>query len=121
VQYLSPQCAEISEAIRTGPTRGVRGDTLSDLRREYDAKCRDDESEAHKQVSEKRKRERDQVQAERNATRVERERMALQEQQCSESLRILHGKRQRQGSMSDGERADLARFEEAHRTRCPRG
>ncbi len=121
VTFLSPQCAEISEAIRTGPSRGVRGETLSDLRREYEAKCREDEREAYKQLSDKQTRERDQWQAQRKATRAERDQAALQTQQCSESLRILHGKRQRSASMSDGEKADLARFEEAYRTRCPRG
>lgn len=118
VAFLSPQCAEISEAIRTGPSRGVRGETLSDLQREYQTKCREDEREAHKEVYDKKKRESEQWQAQRNATRAERDRAALAAQQCSESLRILHGKRQRAALMNEGEKSDLARFEDAYRSRC---
>jgi hypothetical protein len=118
LRYMSGRCVEIAEAIRTGPSRGVRYDTIGELQREYRAKCGEEDSEARQQASEQQRTEREQRGAARRAERNERDRVAQQSEQCHESLRILHAKRQRIATMNEGEKADLARFEDAYQARC---
>lgn len=121
LSLLSPECARLAEAIRTGSSRGVRYDVVSELQREYSAKCLEEESEARRLWSERQARERDQRMAALRAESAQRERDALKTQQCEEQSRILRGRRARAASMSDGERADLARFEQVFRERCVGG
>jgi hypothetical protein len=96
----------------------VRCDVIADLQREYYAKCSEEEREARQQLGEQQRGERDQRTAARRAERNERDGVVRQSEQCCESLRILHTKRQRISTMTEGEKADLARFEDAYQARC---
>lgn len=117
LKYLSPRCSAMSDAIRTGPARGVRYDTTAELQRNYYVQCAEDDSEArNKMAAEHRdaqKVKRESVQAEQASV----QRSQLAQQQCDESKRILYAKKRRT-DLSDGEKSDLLRFEENYKNRC---
>lgn len=117
LSYLSARCASLNDAIRTAPARGLKYDTINELRSEYSRECADNEREASNRVSQDRNAQKQRMDDAKNADREERERASIREQQCGESKRILYTKRART-DLTDGERADLRRFEETYRSRC---
>lgn len=121
LQYLSNECAQLNDAIRTGPARGLKSGPMSDLHADYRKRCSDDESLARQQLRQAEWQEKEQRRDEQAAVKADKSRMQVSAEQCYEMLRILHGKRQRTASMSDGERADLQRFEDNYKNRCSRG
>ncbi|MEP7295716.1 MAG: hypothetical protein ABI702_05960 [Burkholderiales bacterium] len=93
---------------------------MEDLQADYHKRCGEEDTRARQ-----RQREADDMQRERRdgdqaAARAEKTRANTSSEQCYEMLRILHGKRQRAATMSEGERADLQRFEDNYKSRCPR-
>lgn len=118
VKYLSPGCAEIQEAIRTGPSRGVRYDTLSQLQREYDRKCRDEDMEARRRARDDDEAQRESKQAQKMAQQQAKAQAQEEADRCRELLRLLNGRRARQATMTEGEKADLKRFEDSYHQRC---
>lgn len=118
LKYLNPDCAELSEAIRTAPARGVGSATVSGLHREYRAKCSEEDRLARQQLSEAQSDQRKAERAARDAKVQARVQTQREAEQCHEMLRVLHGRRQRASQMTPGELADLQRFEEAYATRC---
>jgi hypothetical protein len=118
VGYLSSACADIAEAIRTGPSRGVRGDVLSGLHEEYRQKCSEDDAAARQRVSEDRRNERDAKRSAQSASQQQQQQARIASEQCNELLRILAAKRRQTATMNDGERADLQRSEASYAERC---
>jgi hypothetical protein len=116
--YLSPPCASLNDAIRTGPARGLKSQAMSDLRNEYRNKCEDDEHSARQKVYEDKRERRDQAKAAQQAEQRDRQRAAANREQCQELLRILHGKRKQLDTMTPGEKADFQRFEASYQERC---
>jgi hypothetical protein len=117
IKHLSPRCASLNDAIRTAPARGLKDDVISDLKREYREKCSDEESAAESKMSRERREAKQQRAEAEKAEQRNRERTAIQQQQCGESKRILFTKRART-DLTDGEKADLQRFEDNYRSRC---
>ncbi|RYX90510.1 MAG: hypothetical protein EOO28_29285 [Comamonadaceae bacterium] len=117
LKYLSPRCASLNDAIRTAPARGLKYETIGEMRREYSRECAESESEAYSKLSDDRRAQQQQRSEARNAEKADRERASLREQQCGESKRILLSKRSRT-DLTEGERAELRRFEENYRSRC---
>lgn len=120
VQYLSVECARISEGIRTGPSRGVSSSVIAELRQEYQRKCQDDDNEARNQARQDEKRVRDERKAARKSEQMAKADQARQSAQCDEMLRTLAGKRRRLETLTPGERDDLARFQARYDERCGR-
>ena len=118
VGYLSSACADIAEAIRTGPSRGVRGDVISGLHEEYRQKCSEDDAAARQRLSEDRRNERDAKRSVQTAAQQQQQQTRIASDQCNELLRILAAKRRQTATMSDGERADLQRSETSYVERC---
>lgn len=118
VGYLSSACADIAEAIRTGPSRGVRGDVISGLHEEYRQKCAEDDAAARQRLSEDRRNERDAKRSVQTAAQQQQQQTRIASDQCNELLRILAAKRRQTATMSDGERADLQRSETSYAERC---
>jgi hypothetical protein len=118
--YLSPGCAELKDAMRTGPSRGVHGDVLSQLQREYRTKCGDEESLAYQRLRDEQSNQRGAAVQARQALVAQKQLSAQELARCDELLRILASKRKRVDGMSEGEKADLQRSEEAFQTRCRR-
>lgn len=110
-QYLSADCARVSEGIRTGPSRGVPSNVIAELRQEYQRKCQDEDNEARKQAHQDEKRARDERKAARNAAQMAQADVARQSAQCDEMLRTLASERRRLETLTPGERDDLERFQ----------
>jgi hypothetical protein len=117
LKYMSPRCAGLHDAIRTGPARGLKSETLSTMQRDYHRECGEDEAEARNQFSRDQRDQRQQKVAERNNAAQAQNQAKLKDQQCEEGKRILHVKKQRT-DLNEGEKADLKRFEENYRARC---
>jgi hypothetical protein len=117
LRYMSARCSSLHDAIRTGPARGLKSDTLSTMQRDYQRECGEEESEARNQFYRDQREQRQQKVAERQSQAQAVERTKQQQAQCDESRRILVMK-QRRTDLNEGERADLKRFEENFRARC---
>ena len=118
LQYLSAECAQLNDAMRTANARGVGHQVQRDLRTEYQSRCADDDSEARRQVWQDKSAARQAKRDERDARANEKAQTQREREQCHEMLRILHGKRQRKDTLTAGEQADLQRFEENYNARC---
>lgn len=117
LQFLGAQCSAMLEGIRTGPARGVNGQTTAELQRNYQQQCKDDDREARAKLAESlRDHASAQAQTKQQAHN-QLQRTALAQQQCDESKRIIHGKRKRT-DLSEGEKDELARFESNYKSRC---
>ncbi len=122
-QYMGARCRSLDENIRSAYSRGIKADVVDGMRREYRRDCRDEERDAYSRLSgdrsaRERQRREDEKAAlqEANAAREQEARFA---QQCAESRRILTNKRART-DLTEGEKNDLRRFEEAFMARCKR-
>ena len=116
--YLSPECAQLNDALRTASTRGVGHAVQRDLQLEYQNKCGEDDRYARQQLANAQTAEREGQRKEREARASAKALTQREREQCHEMLRILHGKRQRMGSMTEGEQGDLQRFEANYNARC---
>jgi hypothetical protein len=117
LRYMSARCASLHDAVRTAPARGLKHDTVNTMQRDYQRECAEDESEARQQFSRDQRDQRQQKVSERQSQVKEVERTKQQEQQCAEAKRILVTKQKRM-DLSEGEKADLKRFEESFKSRC---
>lgn len=117
LKHLSPRCSSMNDAIRTGPARGVNYETTAALQKEYRRECAEDESEAIRKLATERNDARIAKQEEKQAVAQQQQRSQLAQQQCDESKRILYNKKRRT-DLTDGEKADLQRFEDAYKSRC---
>lgn len=120
-QYMSAHCAQLNDAVRTAPSRGLRGQTLQDLVDTYRRDCAEEESNAAQQLYRSRQDAKEAARARQSAEQAARDQQQLQREQCDEMQRILHAKRQRQDSMTDGQKADLQRFQDSYTQRCRAG
>lgn len=117
IKYLSARCSSLHDALRTAPARGLKPETIETMRREYENACRDEEMEAREKLHNDKFSKVKQRKEEEIENRKAQERTALQVQQCGESKRILNAKRART-DLTEGEKADLQRFEENFKSRC---
>lgn len=119
--YLHAECAQMNDAVRTGPTRGLKSAAMSELQTNYRLRCAEDEQRAYQKMQQTRNDDRDQRKVAQAAQDAEAARTKLSLNQCSEMLRILSGKRQRVAAMTAGEQHDLELFEANYRARCKAG
>ena len=119
--YLSPACAEMNDAVRTGPARGLTGASMSELVTNYHAQCGEDEQRAHRQLQQAKSDARSEREAAQAAKNAERAQARLSVDQCHEMLGTLAGKRRRAASMTPGEQHDLELFETNYKARCKPG
>lgn len=117
LQYMSPRCSSMNDAIRTSGVRGLNYQASAELQRNYQRECADDESEArsrqYKERGDARKAEKDAKQSAQSA----QQQTQMAQQQCDESKRIIASKKRRT-NLTEGERGELQRFEENIRARC---
>ena len=117
VQYLGPRCASLNDAIRTAHVRGLTYETISTMQRDYRNQCADEENEAYATLYREKGEKVRQRQSEKLAEKQQADETKLREQQCGESKRILLTKRART-DLTEGEKAELQRFEANYRARC---
>jgi hypothetical protein len=119
--YMSPECATMREGIRTAPARGVDSRTQSELRRNFQELCTEDQSRARRALMEdkrleqrERHQERQQVTERRTLAKADQDKLMAQ---CAEMRGAIRQRRARTG-MSEGELRDLQLFEQRYETRC---
>lgn len=122
-QYLSGRCATLHDGLRTARSRGLKYETIQEMRRNYETQCGEEERDARRQLSRNKREQRKQKQEEAKSQALAQEQamdqVRLREQQCGEARRILASKRRRT-DLTEGELADLQRFEDNYRSRCER-
>jgi len=122
-QYMSERCRTLSDTLRSAYSRGIKADVQSGMRREFERDCRDEESDAssryHQEQRDARRQRREEDRQQQMAQQASQADEARRGQQCAESRRILHLKKART-DLSEGERSDLKRFEDAYLARCAR-
>jgi hypothetical protein len=116
--YMSAECASLNDAIRTGPARGLKSSTMSDLQTEYSRKCREEESAAYQRLAQQRSEDRQEKQSREKAFQAQVSQAQRSREQCDELLRILAAKRRQVDGMNAGEKADFQRFEASYNARC---
>jgi hypothetical protein len=119
LEYLSPPCAGLAEALRTGSARGLAARALYELRSSYQERCSDDDLAARKRFIEDLAKQRDARNSQLAVEKRERDLVTQTREQCDEMYRIAHGRRKKLDTMSAGERADFERFEANWKARCP--
>ncbi len=118
VKYLSAGCASIAEAIRTGPSRGVRRDVLDSLQDEYRQKCALEDQEARKQVRDDESQSLRAKVAERDLARAQRQQSEIRSAQCLGMRDVIALKRKRESQLNDKEVLALRDLEASYNERC---
>jgi hypothetical protein len=120
VKYLGSACASISEAIRTGPSRGVRSDVLRGLQEEYSQKCSVEDQDARRQAQQDKSREMQGKLAERDSALRERQQVKARLEHCDGMRDVIGLKRKREASLNASEVEALRHLEMAYNARCLR-
>ena len=118
VKYLSAECASINEAIRTGPSRGVRGNVLNSLQNEYRQKCELEDQDARKQVRDDERRQLQTKLAQRESAKAQRQQSEIRSAQCLGMRDVISLKRKRENELNDKEVSALRDLERSYNERC---
>ena len=119
MKYLSPACADISEAIRTAPARGVRGDVVARLHEEYRDKCSFEDQDARRQQRQDARQERRARRlAQRDSAADERAQAQQRADQCNGMRDVIALKRSRESQLNETEVAALRSLENTYNSRC---
>lgn len=116
--FMNSECASLSDAIRTGAARGLKSQTIEDVRREYRNKCSEEDQAARQRMNQAKTAERNDRKSQQMAEEARQNAAATSRAQCDELLRILAGKRRQADGMNAGEKADFQRFEANYNSRC---
>lgn len=117
LQYMSPRCSAMNDAIRTSSVRGVSYQANAELQRNYQRDCADDENEARSRLYKERGDVRKAETEAKQSAQVAQQQSQMAQQQCDESKRIIASKKRRT-DLNEGERNELQRFEANIRARC---
>ena len=113
-RFLSQRCAELSDAIRTAPARGVGYATVNDLHREYSRNCAEDDQFARQQLSEQQAKVRDDVRAARKEAERSRQDAQHQQERCVALRDALRNRR----ADSEADRTSKRVAEDAYNANC---
>lgn len=113
-RFLSQRCAELNDAIRTAPARGVGSSTVNDLHREYEQKCSEDDQQARQQARDAKRKERETVVAQRDQAERARQDAELLQQRCVALRDALRTRRVE----TESDRATKRVAEEAYNANC---
>jgi hypothetical protein len=121
LRYMSPACSSLSEGIRTAPARGVKYDVVAQNQRDFDNKCREDQAQAFDKLrAERGEKRQEELNAARGAAKVAAQSKQEEDRrftQCAE-MRNAISNRKSKANMTDGEKNDLAVFEQRYQSRC---
>ncbi len=118
VKYLSSACASISEAIRTGPARGVRHDVIRGLHEEYREKCALEDQEARARVQQDQQNQRQTQVAERETALVDRQQARERADRCNAMRDVVALKRKREPELNAKEVEALRSLEKTYNEVC---
>lgn len=121
--YMSGRCRSLDENIRNAYSRKIAPEVVQGMRNEYRRDCAQEERDASDRFYQERRdgerQRREEAKSAQLAAQSASEMDARKAQQCAESQRVLNSKKARP-DLTEGERADLKRFEEAFLARCKR-
>lgn len=118
-QFMSPRCVRLREQLnQAGGEGGIDETTRQQLDYRYQRDCYAEEQEANEKVSQIMEDTRTRALQQRRALAETKARQDLEFAQCVELRNNLRARRQRQDSMTAGERADLERLSAAFEQRC---
>jgi hypothetical protein len=118
VKYLSPDCASISEAIRTAPARGVRGDVVGSLHEEYRQKCALEDQDARRQANQEQVQAQQVKLAQRESAHSARVQAAQAQERCAGMRDVIALKRKRESALNDKEIEALRSLEATYNQGC---
>lgn len=116
--YMTPRCAQLSEALQKGPVRGTGFSDYAGMREEYQNSCADDELQARQKLFQQKMGHQSDIMAQKSAAQEASAQSQLTREQCDELLGILAAKRKRLDTMTEGEKADHKLFEANYKARC---
>ena len=115
--YLNAECRTLLEAVHRPPAGRYYVQSQRDVRKEYQQRCQENETEAYARAREQRQADRQQREAIRGAETAQVQRSAAKKQQCEEMQRVLVAKRKRD-DLTLGQKDDLQLFQQNYRERC---
>lgn len=118
VKYLGAGCASINEAIRTGPSRGVRHDGVQALQEEYREKCSIEDQDARRQAQEDSAQQVKAKVAERDGLKSQKQQAEVRSAQCLGMRDVIALKRKRESQLNETEVQALRNLEQAYNQRC---
>lgn len=118
IEFLSPACQRLSEAMRTAPARGLRYDVISSLRREWSETCREDDSIARQRYMEKVGEKRSAERAARDASEAAAAAQRMETGRCQSMYGLMRERRARFDSINAAEQQEFKAFEANIRSRC---
>jgi nickel-dependent lactate racemase len=107
----------MNDAVRTSAARGLGNQAAQELRRNYQYECGAEEKFARQQMAGGQASQRRADYEQRKAQVSSEMQSQAATDQCRESMRIIKTKRNRP-NLTEGEKADLQRFEDNIRARC---
>lgn len=117
-KYLSGQCAQMEEAIRTAPVRGIQGETLRSLYEDYRTRCEYQVREAQEKLYADR-REQDRARTEqRQAAAAQRADNQRLDNQCANMRAVIADKRANMASLNDRQRELLQTMQDNYNRTC---
>jgi hypothetical protein len=118
IKYLGAECASINEAIRTGPSRGVRHEAVRALQEEYREKCNIEDQDARKQAQEESAQKIQARLAERDSVKSQKQQAEARSAQCLGMRDVIGLKRKRESQLNETEVQALRNLEQAYNQRC---
>jgi hypothetical protein len=118
VKYLGAECASISEGMRTAGVRGVRGNVVYDLQREYHQKCALEDQDARRKVQQESAQDMRQKQAQRDAVVTARAQTQQNAERCAGMRDVISLKRSRESTLNEKEVAALRALEVTFNEQC---
>lgn len=118
VKYLGSGCASISEAIRTGPARGVRGDVIQGLHEEYRQKCALEDQDARTQLQQDISQEQRVKLDQRDSVVGERRQAIQRSERCTAMRDVIALKRRRESELNSKEVEALRNLERTYNETC---
>jgi hypothetical protein len=119
-KFLTAPCAELNDAVRTAPSRGVTGQVLSDLTDEYRRKCADDDQAARQMLYKEQREQRHARESERALAAQQAAATRSQMQHCEGMRDVIGLKRKREANLNPSEVAALRTLEASYNERCLR-
>jgi hypothetical protein len=118
VKYLGAECASISEGMRTAVVRGVRGNVVNDLQKEYQQKCALEDQDARRKAQQESAQDMRQKQAQRDAVVTARAQTQQSAERCAGMRDVIGLKRKRESTLNEKEVAALRALEVTFNEQC---
>ncbi len=116
--YLSPDCAQLEEASRTGYQRGLRGDTLRGVQNDFETRCDTQRQRAQERVSDDRRERERQYRASRQEERNAEDARGKTAQQCDQMRSVIADRRASLTTMDARQKELLQTLQDNYNRSC---